>query len=88
MIDTHVHVWTDDTENYPWQQTLSKVPIPTESATIEEFILCMEKACVEGAVLVQPSTYGWDNNYLCDSLKKYPGKFYTIDIEDFDGDDF
>jgi len=78
MIDTHVHIWSDDIQNYPWQQTLSHVPIPTESATIEEFVLSMENAGVEGAVLVQPSTYGWDNNYLCDSIKKYPGKFAGI----------
>ena len=82
MIDTHVHIWTDDTKKYPWQQTLSKVPIPTEPATVEKFISCMEKACVEGAVLVQPSTYGWDNNYLCDSLKKYPEKFAGICLVD------
>jgi len=58
MIDTHVHVWTDDEKKYPWQQTLSKVPIPTEPATVEKFITCMEKAGIEAAVLVQPSTYG------------------------------
>ncbi|MDG2473826.1 MAG: amidohydrolase family protein [Paracoccaceae bacterium] len=82
MIDTHVHVWTDDAKKYPWQQTLSKVPIPTEPAKVEKFIACMEKASVEAAVLVQPSTYGWDNNYLCDSLKKYPNKFAGVCLVD------
>ena len=82
MIDTHVHVWTDDEKKYPWQQTLTKVPIPTEPATVEKFITCMEKAGVEAAVLVQPSTYGWDNNYLCDSLNKYFKKFVGICLVD------
>ena len=44
------------------------VPIPSEAATAESLIAEMDRAGVSHAVLVQPSVYGWNNDYLCDCL--------------------
>jgi predicted TIM-barrel fold metal-dependent hydrolase len=82
MIDGHVHVWAFDPDRYPWQPTLRHVPVPTESATAEDLLGEMERAGVDGAVLVQPSVYGWDNSYLCDVLERHPGRFAGICLVD------
>ena len=37
---------------------------------------------VDKAVIVQPIYYLYDNRYVIDSLKKYPGKFAAVGILD------
>ena len=81
-IDAHVHVWTLDAARYPWHQTLAHVPVPTEPATIEQYLAEMADAGIERAVLVQPSTYGWDNGYLCDALKVAPERLAGVCLVD------
>jgi predicted TIM-barrel fold metal-dependent hydrolase len=81
-IDTHVHVWSLDAARYPWQQTLAHVPIPTRAATVEQFIEGMDEGGVEQAVLIQPSTYGWDNRYLVDALRPAPQRFAGVCLVD------
>ena len=82
MIDAHVHVWSLDAARYPWQQTLAHVPIPTESAAGEQLIAEMDAAGVSHAVLVQPSVYGWNNDYLCDCLERWPTRFVGVCLVD------
>jgi predicted TIM-barrel fold metal-dependent hydrolase len=72
MVDAHTHVWTLDPAAYPWQPTLSHVPIPTEAATKAQLVGEMDAADVEWVVLVQPSVYDWDNSYLCDAIAAHP----------------
>jgi len=81
-IDTHVHVWSLDADRYPWHQTLAHVPIPTRPATVEQFLAAMDEAGVEQAVLLQPSTYGWDNSYLVDALRAGRGRFAGVCLVD------
>ncbi|CAN5500493.1 amidohydrolase family protein [soil metagenome] len=78
LIDTHVHVWSDDANAYPWQPTLAHVPIPRRPATAESLIAEMDAAGVSHAVLVQPSVYGGDNRYLERCLKRWPDRFAGI----------
>ena len=82
MIDAHVHVWTLDAARYPWQPTLAHIPIPTEAATAETLIAEMDAAGVSHAVLVQPSVYGWNNDYLCDCLQRWPDRFVGVCLVD------
>ena len=82
MIDAHVHVWTLDAARYPWQPTLAHIPIPTEPATGEALIAEMDVAGVSHAVLVQPSVYGWNNDYLCDCLQRWPDRFVGVCLVD------
>jgi predicted TIM-barrel fold metal-dependent hydrolase len=78
IVDTHVHVFSDDAGRYPWQPTLAHVPIPTGSATAEDLLAEMDAAQVSHTVLVQPSVYGGDNSYLCDSIARWPDRFAGI----------
>lgn len=82
MIDAHTHIWTLEPERYPWQQTLAHVPVPTEAASGELLLREMDAAGVAGAVLVQPSVYGWDNSYLCDVLQAHPTRFAGVCLVD------
>lgn len=76
IIDAHLHVWSQNTEKYPWNPIGGY--IPEESATIDEFIQQMEEAFVEKAVVVQPTPYGWDNSYLLDVCRREKGRLKAI----------
>jgi len=82
VIDAHVHIWTLDPARYPWQQTLGSVPIPQAAAPAEDLLGQMDAAGVDKALLVQPSIYGWDNSYLCDSADRYPDRFAAVCLVD------
>lgn len=80
IIEPHVHVWTLDTERYPWAE--DTVNPPTESATAEELIQVLDANGVSGAVLVQVIFYGTDNSYTADVLKQYPDRFAGVCLVD------
>jgi predicted TIM-barrel fold metal-dependent hydrolase len=80
IIEPHVHVWTLDTERYPWSpQTTAP---PTRSATAEELIETLDAHGVLGAVLVQVIYYGNDNSYAADCLRRYPDRFAGVCLVD------
>lgn len=80
IIDSHVHVWVQDPKKYPW------VPIggyvPDTDAPIEELLETLNLNGVDKAVLVQPTPYGWNNNYLLDAVKFDPEKFRSVCLVD------
>jgi predicted TIM-barrel fold metal-dependent hydrolase len=82
LYDTHVHVWTMDEEKYPWNSILSIAKVPAYAFTAEQLLSEMDGEGVERAVLVQPSTYGWNNLYLIETLQKYPERFQGIVLAD------
>ena len=81
IVESHVHIWTQD-ENYPFTPTLPDVPVPTTAATAEMLLEETGKAGVDHVVLVQPSTYGWDNRYLADSIARYPQRLAGVCLVD------
>jgi L-fuconolactonase len=80
IIEPHVHVWTLDTERYPWAE--GTVNPPAESATAEELIAVLDANDILGAVLVQVIFYGTDNSYTADVLKQYPDRFAGVCLVD------
>ena len=80
IIDSHVHVWVQDPEKYPWQPIGGYVP--ENEASVEMLLAEMDAASVDGAVLVQPTPYGWDNNYLLDAAGRYPDRFRCVCLVD------
>ena len=82
LIDSHVHVWASDPQNYPWQPILAHVPPPANPAPVEMLLDDMDRAGVDMAVLVQPSVYGWDNRYLINCLDAWPGRFIGLCLID------
>lgn len=70
IIDPHLHVWSDDAETYPF----SEASQPNEPASVELLFENMAGFGVDKAVIVQPIHYLFDNRYVADCLKNYPGK--------------
>ncbi len=46
--------------------------------SVELLLKVMREHAVSGAVLIQPSYYGWDNSYMMDCCDRYPGKFAAV----------
>lgn len=80
IIEPHVHVWSLDTERYPWSPATTSPP--AESATAEELLSVLAANEVAGAVLVQVIYYGTDNSYLADVLARYPRQFAGVCLVD------
>ena len=76
ILDAHVHVWVQNPDRYPWQVIGGY--IPETEAPVEALLAVMDAARVDGAVLVQPTPYGWDNSYLLDCARRYPDRFRTV----------
>jgi predicted TIM-barrel fold metal-dependent hydrolase len=75
IIDPHVHVWVND-PRYPWAQETTSPP--KKDATPEMLLALMKANNVARTVLVQVSTYRWDNRYVADVLKQYPRYFKGV----------
>ena len=77
IIDSHLHVWSDDPERYPWAGEGT-----SEAGTVELLLETMAKNGVHKACIVQPIHYRYDNRYVADCLAKYPTTFSAIAIMD------
>jgi len=80
IVDSHLHVWTQQPDRYPWQPIGGYVP--ENEASVEQYVALMDSEGVDRAVLVQPTPYGWDNSYLLDSAAAYPDRFRSVGLVD------
>lgn len=80
IIDSHLHLWVDDPQNYPWQPIGGYVP--EKEAPLSQYLKIMEENKLSGAVLVQPTPYGWNNSYLLACKETDPGKFRAVVLVD------
>jgi len=80
IIDSHVHVWTQQPERYPWAPIGNYVP--DNEASVEQLLEVMDTNQVEKTVLVQPTPYGWDNRYLLDAQQSHPDRLRAVCLVD------
>jgi len=81
-IDAHVHVWTPDVARYPLAKNFTVADMQPPSFTPEE-LLAEAKPCGVGRiVLIQMSFYGFDNRYMLDTIKRFPGVFSGVAVID------
>ncbi len=80
ILEPHVHVWTLDTDRYPWSPATTAPP--GYSATAAQLLEVLDRHGVQGAVLVQVIYYGLDNSYAADCLRRYPGRFAGVCLVD------
>jgi L-fuconolactonase len=90
IIDIHPHIVSEDTVRYPvtpiggTRSEWSK----ERSATLEELITAMDEAGVDMAAIVHSSTtYGFNNDYVADSIARYPRRFtgvFSVNITEAD----
>ena len=83
IIDTHLHVWSDDISRYPFADGRTNI----EAGSVELLNKTMAEAGVEKAVIVQPITYLYDNRYVAESLRRFPGKFEAIGLVNLEAPD-
>jgi predicted TIM-barrel fold metal-dependent hydrolase len=93
VIDTHVHVFTDDRRNYPQIRDTARagsIPSITEIGqtewpltTAEVLLQQMDEAGIAKATLVQAYfVYEYDNRYTIDSTRAHPDRFTSIAVLD------
>jgi predicted TIM-barrel fold metal-dependent hydrolase len=86
LFDTHAHLISDDWEKYSPKPLRSDLPTPKRTdytVTSEALIGMMDAHNVPTACVVQRGhLYGYDNSYIIDSAKKFPGRLLPVVILD------
>lgn len=82
-IDSHVHVWTDDVQNYGLAIGVTAQEMKPGVFLPEEFWRHAGPAGVERAILIQMSYYGYDNSYMLDIIGQFPQVLRGIAIVDW-----
>ena len=77
IIDSHLHVWSDDPQRYPWA-----AGGPSQAGRVELLLETMERHGVDKACIVQSIHYLFDNRYVADCLARYPGRFSGVAVMD------
>ena len=78
IIDTHLHVWSDDVERYPFAEGRTQVG----GGSVELLNQTMDEVGIDKAVIVQPIYYLFDNRYVAECLRRFPGRFAAIGLVD------
>lgn len=86
LLDTHAHLISDDWNTYRARPFTPDLPVPERpdfTVTAEDLLALMDEHGVEHACLVQRGhVYGYDNSYILDSARRFPGRFHPIVILD------
>ena len=83
IIDAHSHVWTPDTERYPLAAGYLKANMQPPSFTAEELLAHCKPEGVDRVVLIQMSFYRFDNSYMLDCMRRFPGVFGGVGVVDW-----
>ena len=84
IVDAHVHVWSDDTDRYPYDDGHE----PKNEGGTELLRREMATAGVDRAVIVQPIYHGYDHRYVLETaLDRYPDQFAGVALVDPFADD-
>ena len=81
-IDAHVHVWTSDTKKYPLAPGYRREQMQPPDFPPEELLSHARPCGVERIVLIQMSYYGYDNAYMLDTMRRFPGVFSGVAVID------
>lgn len=78
IVDTHLHVWELSGDQYPWNPLATVAP--DYAWPVENEVEVMDRYGIDKGVLVQPSMYRWDNRYLLDCARRFPGRFSLVGL--------
>jgi L-fuconolactonase len=92
IVDTHVHVVSDDRRKYPQITDDPKSAAPTVASigqpewpplTAETLLATMDECGIDRALLVQTYfTYHYDNSYMIDCALAHPKRFLSVCVID------
>ena len=75
VIDAHMHVWSDDPEQFPFSHPYQpNFNAPPADGSLATLLADMDAGGVTRCVLVQTIFHGWDNRYLVHCLKSCPAR--------------
>jgi predicted TIM-barrel fold metal-dependent hydrolase len=83
IVDTHVHVVSEDQLKYPRQVTPGAPGEWVRDMSATMLVALNAQAGIDKTVLVQPySAYRFDNSYTADCVTDHPGRFASVCILD------
>ena len=86
-VDSHVHLWTSDTEAYPIAEGLdSKAVMTPPRFTDADLLATCQPEGVGRIVLIQMSFYKADNRYMLDRIATAPSVFRGVAILDHENE--
>jgi predicted TIM-barrel fold metal-dependent hydrolase len=85
LVDSHLHIWSDDPDRYPWRPISGAEP-PDIPGSAPWLLDLMERFQVTTAIAVQSRVYGFDNRYLADAIAAYGGRIVGVGMIDLRGD--
>lgn len=78
IIDSQVHVWTEETPDRPWPPGgRERAHLPT-ALTMEKMLALMDDAGVDRAIIVPPSWEGDRNDYALEAAQRFPDRFAVM----------
>ncbi|MBI3869505.1 MAG: amidohydrolase [Verrucomicrobia bacterium] len=81
-IDAHVHLWTSDLSRYPIDAGFKESEMQPPLFTPEQLFAHTRPNGVERVVLIQMSYYRFNNQYMLDCMRRFPGVFSGVAIVD------
>ncbi|MCZ6793450.1 MAG: amidohydrolase family protein [Planctomycetota bacterium] len=76
LVDTHMHVWSDDTQRFPFSHPYrADFQPPPIAGTVEMLLDEMDRHGIAHVVLVQVIYHGWDNRYVARCRLDHPQRF-------------
>ena len=81
-IDSHVHLWTPDTDRYPLAPGGDESRMTPRDFPPEVFLRHARPSGIDRAVLVQTVNYGVDNSYMLGCVERFPSFFRMVAIVD------
>jgi L-fuconolactonase len=86
LFDTHAHLISDDWDAYPARALRPGLPVPERpdyTVTAQSLIALMDEHDVPTSCVVQRGhIYGYDNSYIIDSARAFPGRLIPVVILD------
>lgn len=74
-IDSHTHIWTLGAPPFPHNDEMSTAR-PEYPGLVEDLIRFMDLNNIDRTVLIQCMYHGYDNSYMCDALRRFPGRLH------------
>jgi predicted TIM-barrel fold metal-dependent hydrolase len=74
IVDTHMHVWSNDPERFPYAHPYVPDAVPQGVGTGDVLLEDMDANGQTHCILVQMIHHGWDNSYVAHCVRAHPGR--------------
>ena len=81
-IDSHIHLWTKQVENFPLADGLTAADLDPLDFTPEMYLEHAKTSDISRIIIVQTSYHQFDNSYALDAIRRMPERFRAIGIVD------